>query len=111
WVETGTAIRRVGILSAENLNGQTFYVDALQLENGPLTTYCDGEQEDCFWNGALHKSTSTRPNTTTSGGIEKDLEDEYGLKPMLVQGIGMPIVNNLASAVALQPGAFYQGST
>jgi hypothetical protein len=109
WTETGTALRRVGVLTNQNLNGQTFYVDGLQLENGPQTSYCDGDVDDCFWNGGRHNSTSTRPNTSTIGGIEKDLEDVFGLKIISANGIGMPEVENLSTALAIQPGAFFQG--
>jgi hypothetical protein len=109
YTGTATATRRVGVRSADLLNGITFYADGFQLELGPQTSYADGDTEDCYWNGARHNSTSTRPNTSSLGGIEKDLEDDYGIKITDQNGIGMPTIDNLGSDLALQPGAFYQG--
>lgn len=110
WTETGTATRRVGLFTNGNLNTHTFYADGWQLENGPNTTYCDGDTDDCYWNGGSHSSTSTRPNSSYLGGIEKDFETDLGFKIVLQNGIGQVPVSNLSAELSIQPGAFYLGA-
>jgi len=44
-----------------------FFVDAVQLEEGDMTTYCDGDQVygefgSCTWEGIAHRSNSLREN-------------------------------------------------
>jgi hypothetical protein len=54
------------------------YIDALQVELlGYVTTYCDGTQDGCEWNGTGHNSTSTRSALSRAGGRVYDLTDDY----------------------------------
>lgn len=67
-----------------------FYLDGIQVEqkDGYYTTYCDGTQVGCEWNGAEHASTSTRSAASRAGGRVYDLEDDYGLKISGMSGSG-----------------------
>jgi len=49
----------------------TIKTDGWQAETlSPATTYIDGDQPGCIWNGAAHASTSTRGNpTSTQPGV------------------------------------------
>src|SRR5574340_1376584 len=68
WVEvTVTATLTAGVtdgrvkLGPNATAASEFYVDCIQFENKAYrTTFCDGEQPGCSWNGAKHNSTSTR---------------------------------------------------
>lgn len=47
--------------STSPTSGQLVYIDGFQVEAGPTaTTYCDGTQAACEWDGAAHASTSRR---------------------------------------------------
>src|SRR3990170_1322414 len=50
-----------------------FYVDGIQVEVSELSTYCDGTQEGCEWNGPEHASTSSRSEQSLAGGTPEDL--------------------------------------
>ena len=67
---TGTNDVRLYIELAETAaKVATFYVDGAQIEvKAYSTTYCDGDQEGCQWNGSFSASKSTRPNSTRNGG-------------------------------------------
>jgi hypothetical protein len=55
-----------------------YYVDGVQCEElGYVTTYCDGTQGGCEWNGTEHGSTSTRSALSRAGGRARDLTDVY----------------------------------
>jgi hypothetical protein len=55
-----------------------FYVDGIQVEAlSYWTTYVDGDQQGCEWNGAEHASTSTRSASSRAGGRQRDFEDIY----------------------------------
>jgi hypothetical protein len=89
--------------------GRVIYVDAVQLElKGYATTYCDGDQEGCVWDGVTHGSTSTRSAVSRAGGRVKDLEDDYSFKIRRMIGTGMAPVENIMSGRALMAGAEYQ---
>lgn len=68
-----------------------FYVDGVQVEPTTFTTwttYCDGTQEGCEWNGTPHASSSTRSPDSRAGGIVYDLEDDYGFLISGMSGTG-----------------------
>lgn len=68
-----------------------FWIDGIQVEEdieGDYTTYCDGTQVGCEWNGAEHASSSTRSENSRAGGVVYDLEDDYGLKISGMSGTG-----------------------
>lgn len=86
------------------------YIDAVQLEAyDHATTYCDGEQSGCFWDGARHASRSYRPSTSRLGGREYNLTDlEFHVSSY--EGSGTPPIKHLTQARPLQPGAAYVGA-
>ncbi|MFN2467582.1 MAG: carbohydrate binding domain-containing protein, partial [Gaiellaceae bacterium] len=44
---------------------ETFFVDGVQIEEGPAATeYCDGSLDGCRWEGARHRSWSSRGSST-----------------------------------------------
>lgn len=65
------------------------YLDGIQVEeNTTWTTYCDGSQEGCEWNGAPNASTSSRSADSRAGGLVQDLDDDYGLNVNGMSGTG-----------------------
>ena len=54
-----------------------FYLDGIQVEQKDIyTTYCDGTQPGCGWNGAEHAATSSRSAMSRAGGRIMDLQDD-----------------------------------
>lgn len=89
--------------------GQRLYIDAAQFEfQSQVTTYCDGDQENCFWLGSAHASESKREARGKSGGLVKDLADDLGLYLETVNGIGLPAVSNIARNRGHIPGQEFQ---
>lgn len=82
-----------------------FYVDGIQVE--PLaywTTYIDGTQEGCAWNGVENASTSTRSGLSLAGGQVKDFYDDYGFLVEKVVGAGSPPQSVNIDDYAILPG-------
>ena len=89
----------------------TFYVDGAQMEiKSYPTSYCDGSQDGCRWDGVDHASLSLRNILTRAGGkwvtvagSEREREDIY---MTMVTGMGTnPVVNN-KETYSLAPGGF-----
>lgn len=82
-----TGIWYVDGVVVEGLNLQTYqyYRSYGELD---FSTYFDGDQEDCVWNGLPHESTSSRANDTRSGGREVDFFEEFGFFLKKVIGAG-----------------------
>jgi hypothetical protein len=99
----------IGATSAPTA-GRTVYLDAFQIEERSdfATTYCDGEQKDCYWNGTAHGSTSTRSALTRAGGRVVNLGD-YGLKVRFNDGIGLSQSQHQTQSLANLPGANFKG--
>lgn len=86
-----------------------FYLDGIQAEaKSYWTTFCDGEQSDCEWNGSPHSSTSTRDKSSRNGGRLYDLSSDLGFAVEEMSGAGMPPVDNVTVGRGLQYGAEYQ---
>lgn len=82
-----------------------FYVDGIQVEPLPYwTTYIDGTQEGCAWNGVEHASTSTRSGLSLAGGQVKDFYDDYGFLVEKVVGAGSPPQSINIDDYAILPG-------
>jgi hypothetical protein len=109
YTENSSTNRRAGVVKRSSADTNIYYVDGLQAEVGSLTTYLDGEQEGCYWQGVPHASPSTRSGTYRGGGSVIALAD-LGLKPDEHLGIGMPPQEITALSYALLPGAEYQRS-
>jgi hypothetical protein len=87
-----------------------FYIDGLQLEQKTYwTTYCDGDQPGCFWNGVPHASTSTRSAQSRAGGRERDLRTDYYLDIGYLIEAGTPPITQILDEYAILPGGRVQG--
>lgn len=109
YTEASGAVRRLVVRKASGASVGTFYVDAQQIELGSLTTYIDGDQDGCIWNGAPHASTSTRSGQSRSGGSIVALAD-LGFQVNDSFGVGMPPIENAAQSYAIIDGAQFQHS-
>jgi hypothetical protein len=85
------------------------YADAAQLEAlDHATTYCDGDQEGCSWDGAAHASQSRRRANSRAGGRVMDFEDDFGFRVQRWPGTGMGDVDNISDEHAILPGGEFQ---
>jgi hypothetical protein len=84
--------------------GRFIYIDAVQVEQQTsVTTYCDGDQLGCEWNGAAHASTSTRSPLSRAGGTVVDFEDlNFEIGGFF--GAGMAGIVNNVDSYAILPG-------
>lgn len=91
--------------------GRIVYVDAVQVEakDSYSTTYCDGDQPGCSWGATRHNSTSSRA-AYASGGRVRNMEDDLSLPTEMMQGVGMPPVQNSFAPLALGNGGTYENS-
>jgi hypothetical protein len=82
-----------------------FYVDGIQVEAQPdWTTYVDGTQEGCAWDGVDHASTSSRSGESSAGGIPQDLYQEYKFFVTKIVGAGASTQELNVDSYALLPG-------
>lgn len=82
-----------------------FYCDGCQVENNEFwTSFCDGDQPGCFWNGSPHVSTSTRSEKSKAGGQVKDLFADYNFFVTNAIGTGTPAQDLVIDEYALLPG-------
>lgn len=101
-------------LAETTAKARTFYVDGAQIErNAYVTSYCDGDQDECRWNGTYHNSTSSRSAYTRAGGRWVQLAGEERLAEDLYMtvagGLGVaPLKNNIQS-FSLEAGGYFQG--
>lgn len=124
WVRYGAQIPAAqangsALMSIRNTANETWYVDAVQLEQSSYyTTYIDGDRRYNTgglrglynWTGHRNASTSTRDAQERGGGIEYDLLDNYGLDVIQYTGAGLaPVINN-TQGLALLPGAAFQST-
>lgn len=109
YTESAGAVRRPVIRKNASADTSAFYVDAVQVEVGSVTTYIDGDQAGGTWLGPPHASVSQRSGQYRLGGSIVSL-NTYGLVVMGEDGIGMPPIENIAQPYAQLPGAFFQRS-
>ena len=90
--------------------GRFVYIDAVQCEAlSYSTTFCDGDQPGCEWNGTKHASTSTRSAQSRAGGRVYDLDTQYGLKLGQLIGIGAAPQSPDYEESSDQPGGSVSG--
>jgi len=90
------------------------WTDGWQLELDPnatlrATTYIDGDQPGCQWDGARQASLSTRSSQWRSGGRIVDLET-YGLIVTAHNGVGSGSYTNVNTDNGIIGGATFQRS-
>jgi hypothetical protein len=82
--------------------------DCAQVEDGAeTTTYIDGYQPGCYWNGTPHASTSTRSDQTREGGRIIPLNTVTS-RILSINGAGMPGFTNVSMPFGLIGGEIYQ---
>lgn len=94
---------------------RTFYVAGAQMERKYFpTSYCDGDQLDCIWDGIEHNSLSRRNAYTRAGGRWVQLSGEEraadDLYVTVAGGMGVPPIENNTQPYALAPGSYYQNT-
>jgi hypothetical protein len=105
WACDSTASYRLYVTKNNDNNTDDFYIDGVQCENlAYATTYVDGNQEGCKWNGNEHGSTSERDAQSRIGGRVYSLDD-YKFHIDEMPGIGMPPIEHLIQNQPLLPGA------
>lgn len=91
----------------------TFYVDGVQLEQKPYSTsFCDGDQGGCNWNGLFHSSSSSRSAYTRAGGkwvpLAGPCRDNDNIYVTMTSGLGAPPISNQFQSLALEAGSIFQ---
>lgn len=101
-VANGKTFLRIGQLGPGNGD---FYLDGIQVEaGGTWTTYCDGTQDGCAWNGPDNAASSTRSSESRAGGLVKDFYEDYGFFVDKIIGAGSTTQNLSVDEYALLPG-------
>lgn len=118
WIETSTTTRRLYVVKDNSSNTRPFYIDGMLIPSGANDfeewRYFDGDtlgfvpnQDDFYWNGTPHGSTSTmRPNARAGGRIIP--LSRYGFTLLALLGLGMKTPNNINLPLALPGGAEFQ---
>jgi hypothetical protein len=90
---------------------KTFYIDCAQVEQADhWTTYVDGDQPGCKWEGGRHASASTRDANSREGGRVRDFVTDYSAYVEQQSGLGSPTKEHLTEPRALVDGGVYQGT-
>src|SRR3989304_3748852 len=109
YTETSTTTRRLYLVKNNSASIAAFHSDGWHCSNKAYnTTYVDGDQEGCEWDGEEHASTSTRSAQSRAGGRISNLTD-YGLYVFEHPDTGMPQLTNRMQTYALAHGATYLG--
>jgi len=93
-----------------NAGAGDFYLDGIQVEAKDYwTTYCDGTQEGCEWNGPQDASTSTRSVLSRAGGRPRGLYEGFGFFVEKAVGTGTTSLSLGINSYALLPGGEISG--
>lgn len=107
--EVSVASRRLYIIKSNWAGAGDFKIDAVLVIKASVNlTYFDGDTPNCYWNGIAHASTSVVDAQARNVGIVTDLQD-YNLRVLQMDGVGMVEASHHVSQYALMPGAEYQG--
>src|SRR3989304_562289 len=88
---------------------QGMYIDAAQMEQkSAASTYCDGDQDGCLWDGVEHGSTSQRDAFGPGGAIKTFTSIHASLTDLDFTGMGMPPVIINQQPFAKLPGSVYE---
>ena len=119
YTAVATETLYVWVVKNNSASTGVFYIDAAQVEaKAYSTTYCDGSidpprefySSGCTWSGVSHASTSSRSATSRAGGVEKNLEDEYGFIEMDDVGTGAPTLKILTTPYIALDGDYYDNT-
>lgn len=112
---TGSNDVRLYIETPDRVSALTFYVDGAQIERHPYsTTYCDGDQDGCSWDGTAHVSKSSRLASTREGGRWLDLagvcRESSDIYATVLTGFGDAPIESQVDIWTQEPGGFIQGT-
>src|SRR3990170_3185173 len=111
YTETSTTTRRLYLVKNNSASIAVFHSDGWHCSNKAYnTTYVDGDQEGCEWDGEEHASTSPRSAQSRAGGRIYNLDD-LGMYVIESAGLGMAPVKHKVVKQSLLPGALYRGMT
>ncbi len=103
----GTGVRMV---IQSNNAAATWYMDCAQCEDGLVaTTWFDGYETGCWWNGTPNANSSGRDGQSREGGTLVDISSY--LKVTSLTGHGMMPVNVASLPMGLAGGEIYQRTT
>ena len=84
------------------------FVDAVLPEQQTVaTTYVDGDQPGCFWDGVEHASTSQRDASSGPGGLSQAFDD-LGIRVELATGMSMPPLRVNRQSLSRIPGSVFE---
>ena len=110
YAATATANFRAEVLTAAASDtADVFYLDGCgvyALDHDP--GHIDGDQDDCWWNGTPHLSTSTRAAGSAAGGEVVNFDD-YSYYIREWPGAGMAEVSPLVQEIGGLPGVLDAG--
>lgn len=111
-LSTANASQHYVVFNDANTSGWLdVWIDGVQAEPGTeLTSYCDGDQLECRWDGRKHRSISRRPQGANSGGVKKSFRS-LGINVRSILGAGAPTMAPTADPYAILPGSEYQQTT
>lgn len=113
FTPTSSAVHTLKIFqNVPGLSTDEFYIDGVDVRTlthnneAYLSTYVDGDQPDCIWEGAEHASVSRRLLETRAGGKIRNLDffNWYVLEP---SGHGMPPVEVITQDLGQLEGEVY----
>jgi hypothetical protein len=110
FTTTGSNIYWLGVAKQSSTSVFNWYLDGAQLETTAASTYIDGDQAGCRWNGTRHASTSVRDGRSRAGGDVLNLATDFSFLIEADAGSGMPPVDTVSSEYGLLPGDVYQRS-
>jgi hypothetical protein len=116
WQPPATSNYRCYVVKNGHASTKVFYVDGLQVELAPASTYLDGDQRGFianqaayYWTGTPHGSASARILATRSGGVEVNLS-KFGFSLLAVMGLGLTGYVNQFTPNAALGGSQYDGT-
>jgi hypothetical protein len=118
WTEGDEHTARLQVEKLTGDEGGSFWIDGAQLEVGSSpTTYCDGEQDHCTWDGARHLSTSTRAfaklyqsGVRDAGEVVLLGDGTNTLGAYFIEGWGLPPLENISNGQPLGLGSIHRGT-
>lgn len=94
-------------IQKDSTTTQTYWTDAWQLEaKSYATSYCDGDQSGCYWNGPAYAATSARAAASQGGKIYNFYD--LGFRITSDNGAGMAGITNISIPYGILGGAVYQ---
>lgn len=116
WQPPATSNYRCYMVKNGHASTKVFYVDGLQVEAAPASTYLDGDQRGFianqaayYWTATPHASSSVRILATRAGGVEVSLS-KYGFSLLAVMGLGLTGFVNQFTPNAALGGSQYDGT-